>query len=147
MGNIRWAADTFYTANVEDRDLNREMSDPGRRAFFMERVAEAQRREHYRVERQLAGMEYGEGRGTYRGVVEYQQEVERLRSWEDQYAYPNATVVVRDHEIADMSLGQYDAAFDANGRPLPHVFYHPNRSIRLNDQVDSDSVRELGGNR
>ena len=127
------------TPDVADRDLNRSMIDPARRAHLMERVAAAQAREHPTVQQGLSGQAYA---GTFAdGMRQYQLERDWWRRLE---AETNGkTIYVDDQMIADMTNEQYDAAFDANGRPKDHVFYHPTRSIRLDSGIDPHSGREL----
>ena len=135
--------DVEMTPNVEDRDRNREMSDPGRRAHFMAQVAMAQSLEPESVQRYLSGAAYA---GTFAdGMRKYVADRDESRRWE---AEANGrSVYVDDRMISDMTNEQYDAAFDEHGRPREHVHYVPNRSIRLDDRIDRHSAREMGSNR
>lgn len=133
--------DVQMTPNVEDRDRNRAMSDPGRRAHFMQQVAMAQSLEPASVQSYLNGTPYA---GTFaEGMRRYVADRDEARRWE---AEANGqTTYVDDKMVADNDLDWYDRHFDAHGKPLPGVYYHANRSMLLDDRTDSYSRREGGG--
>jgi hypothetical protein len=138
--------EAFTYADPQERDFNRQFSrDPNFAAGYMEKVADYQRGLPAWIQESVAGATFGDGQGTYQGVVEYRRELERLRQIEDQFTYGEGVTVVRDHEIADMSLERYDELFDSNARPKPGVVLeHSNRSVRLDSGIDPHSARELG---
>jgi hypothetical protein len=146
-GDLR--PEAYMYPDAEERDWNRKFAeDQGFAGSFMDRVTAWQARRPTYVQEQVAGRIFGEGRGPYAGFREYAQEVERLEREEDQYTYGHGTIVVRDHEIADMGLSQFEKLFDERGQPRPGVvFERTNRSVRLDDGVDPFSARELRSNR
>jgi hypothetical protein len=144
-GQVRWEA--IRWPDPEERDFNIRMRDPGFAQNYLQRVAARQSMEPSFVQSQVAGQEFGAGQGAYRGVVEYRQELDRLRAIEDDYEHPNATVV-RDYEIPDMPMERFEQLFDERGQPRAGVVLeHTNRSIRLDDQIDRASMRENFSNR
>jgi hypothetical protein len=44
---------------------------------------------------------------------------------------PSRVRVVTDEQVAAMSLREYDALFDENGRPRPGVQHRPTRGIPI----------------
>lgn len=141
--------EVFEYADPAARDFNvRFRNDPTWAANFMERIADHQRQQPEWIQETVAGQVFGEGHGTHAGVVEYQQELARLREIEDRYNHPDATVVVRDHEIADMPLERFDELFDSTARPREGVVVvTTDRSVRLDAGIDPHSAREFRSNR
>jgi len=124
-----------------ERDFARLGQDEARWSNFMERVAANQSLEPIEVQHQVQGQVYAPDGSLLQGYREYQQDLRNLRQWHAQGA--GKSVFVDDADVRAMSTEEFDACFDANGRPLPHVYYHANRARRVDEAMDPWTAHEL----
>jgi hypothetical protein len=139
-GTLYLRSDVYEPQSVADRELNREMQDPARREHRMRLIADWQARQPQGTAEAVAGQEfpgsYAEGERQYLARVREENELTARMA--------GKSVYVDDEAIRRMSLEQYDQYFDANGHPKDHVYYHANRSRRVDDSgVDAYTEREL----
>jgi hypothetical protein len=133
-------SDVYEPQSVADRELNRQMQDPARREHRMRLIADWQARQPAGTAEAVAGTSfdgtYAEGERAYLARVAEENELTARMA--------GKSVYVDDEAIRRMSLEQYDQYFDANGHPKDHVYYHANRSRRIDDSgVDPYTEREL----
>jgi hypothetical protein len=106
------------------------------------------------IQREIAGKAYGAGKSYAEGVAEYMADVSEQRVKlelqkresalrkslmaelngdepvpERDSGTPGRVREVTDEQIAAMSLREYDALFDENGRPKPGVRHRSTRGI------------------
>src|SRR5215471_12307625 len=133
--------DTYTVPNAAERDFNRQQVGGGsQRDAFMNRLAAEQMLEHPVVRQKVAGETY---QGTpAEGYALYRDDIRYWRSWVA--AQAGKDVYVDSRDVERMSLAEYEATFDANGRPRDHVYFWDNRAVPLNSGIDRHSAREWG---
>lgn len=121
---------------------------------FMEGVVQFQKQLPESIQKEIAGKSFGAGKGYAEGVAEYMAAIvdkavelgvskreSALRKSmlsemngdepvpERDSGTPGRVREVTDEQIANMSLAEYDALFDENGRPKPGVRHRSTRGI------------------
>jgi hypothetical protein len=138
---------TAYLPPAE-RDFAEMWNDEGQRGHFFDQVTRAQMELPDYVQQQVAGETLGEGLGPFRGYAAYRERVEELQREEDRFNHGANTTVIRDFEVATMSLEDYDRHFDERGQARDGVtFIKTGRGVVLNDSMDVSSARELRSQR
>jgi hypothetical protein len=97
------------------RDFHRLRADPVRWQAFMAGVAARQAREHPDVQGYVAGVEYGGD--VYDGYQAYQADLQAARE-----IYGRSRELT-SYDVANMTLEEYDRAFDEKGQPREGVSF------------------------
>jgi hypothetical protein len=128
-------------------------------APFMDGVVQFQKTLPEAIQKEIAGQTFGAGKGYAEGVAEYMAAIVdkavKLESQKRESALrksimseingdepvperdsgtPGRVREVTDEQIAAMSLREYDALFDENGRPKPGVRHRSTRGIPVHRQ-------------
>lgn len=132
-GNVRWETNI----DPDRRAFLEVWADPVKKAAFMDGVAARQAREHEDVQRYVGGLEYP-GPDPLAAFQQYQADLQSAR---EIYGHEREFT---SYDIANMSLEQFDAAFDQNGRPREgYSFRQTDRDVRPDSQaVDRFSRQE-----
>lgn len=126
---------------------------------FFEGVVQFQRTLPEAIQREVSGKAFGEGKSYAEGVAEYMAfvvdraaKLERAKIEsavrksvmselngdepvpERDSGTPGRVREVTDEQIANMSLAEYDALFDENGRPKPGVRHRSTRGVSVRSQ-------------
>jgi hypothetical protein len=123
-GEVAW--DAFIPP--ARRDFLRLQQDPARWAQFMNGVAERQRREHQDVQSWVGGQHYqGDPLEAFQA---YQQDLQTAR---EALGHDKE---LTSYDVQNMSLEEYDRAFDERGRPREgYSFRRTDRDIVADDQA------------
>jgi hypothetical protein len=128
-------------------------------APFMDGVVQFQKTLPEAIQKEIAGQTFGAGKGYAEGVAEYMAAIVdkavKLESQKRESALrksimseingdepvperdsgtPGRVREVTDEQVAAMSLREYDALFDENGRPKPGVRHRSTRGIPVHRQ-------------
>jgi hypothetical protein len=128
---------------ANQRDFYRMWRDEPQREAFMARLARQQAQLPPDVQHQVAGQQYSvDGGDPYQGYLLYLADIRDLRRVEGKQ-FTGA-------DIAAMTAEEYDALFDARGRPREGVSYvATGRDVDVTDRgsVDPFSAQEMRHNR
>lgn len=142
-GSLAFRADVDLPRS--ERDFRRMWEDEAERSAFLRRLDRQQRQLPEDVQRQVAGREFGDPRDPWHGYLTY------LATIQDERSLSPGEITGADVEA--MTLEQFDAAFDASGRPKPGVTYSPgSRDVDVLHRgraggIDPHSAREMRNNR
>jgi hypothetical protein len=156
------SGDLYTLGEMTQRELQSQLaSQQAAQAAgpFMDGVVAFQKTLPESIQREIAGKAYGAGKSYAEGVAEYMADVSEQRVKlelqkresalrkslmaelngdepvpERDSGTPGRVREVTDEQIAAMSLREYDALFDENGRPKPGVRHRSTRGIPVHRQ-------------
>ena len=151
--------DLYTLGELTQRDLQGQLASQQaaqQAAPFMDGVVAFQKQLPEAIQKEISGKAFGQGKSYAEGVAEYmahvvdkavELEVRKRESAlrksvmgeingdepvpERDSGTPGRVREVTDEQIAAMSLREYDALFDENGRPKPGVRHRSTRGIPL----------------
>jgi hypothetical protein len=156
------SGDLYTLGEMTQRELQSQLaSQQAAQAAgpFMDGVVAFQKNLPEAIQKEVAGKAFGVGKGYAEGVAEYMEAVSEARVKlelqkresalrkslmaelngdepvpERDSGTPGRVREVTDEQIANMSLTEYDALFDENGRPKPGVRHRSTRGIPVHRQ-------------
>jgi hypothetical protein len=156
------SGDLYTLGEMTQRELQSQLaSQQAAQAAgpFMDGVVAFQKNLPEAIQKEVAGKSFGVGKGYAEGVAEYMEAVSEARVKlelqkresalrkslmaelngdepvpERDSGTPSRVREVTDEQIAAMSLREYEALFDENGRPKPGVRHRSTRGVPVRQQ-------------